>query len=96
MTEPVADVRYGEAGRTGDDIRSDLLVRIEPRTGGGIEIELASKVGAYYGEAIQRQCREVLRDLGVTDAVLRIDDRGALPFVIAARVEAAARRALLS
>ncbi len=87
------ETRAGEAGHWGTDIRSDLHVRIEPRSRGGIEIELESRVKPYYGDAIGRQAEEVLEALGVQHAQVQIHDEGALPFVIAARVEAAVRRA---
>jgi len=85
--------RVGEAGRCGADVRSDLHVRIEPRERGGIVIDLASRVAPYYGDSIRRQSEEVLEALGIRHAHLEIHDEGALPFVIAARIEAAARRA---
>jgi len=84
---------FGEAGHSGPDIRSDLRVQIEPRERGGIEIEIESRVKTYYGEAIRRQAEEVLESLGVRHARVEIHDEGALPFVISARIEAAARRA---
>lgn len=83
----------GEAGHSGTEIRSDLRVRIEPRDRGGVEIEIQSRVQIYYGESIRRQAEEVLEALGVRHARVEIRDEGALPFVIAARIEAAARRA---
>ena len=83
----------GTAGRQGDQVRSDLWVAIEPRTAGGIALELESKVAPYYGEALGTQVETLLGRLGVTDARVEVKDYGALPFVIAARVEAAARRA---
>jgi citrate lyase subunit beta / citryl-CoA lyase len=83
----------GEAGHFGPEIRSDLHVRIEPRERGGVAIELESRVKPYYGESIRRQAEEVLEALGVRHAQVRIHDEGALPFVIAARIEAAVRRA---
>ena len=83
----------GEAGHCGPEIRSDVHVRIEPREHGGINIELESRVKPYYGDAIYRQTEEVLEALGVKHAQIVIHDEGALPFVIAARIEAAARRA---
>jgi citrate lyase subunit beta/citryl-CoA lyase len=83
----------GEAGHWGKDFRSDLHVRIEPSARGGIDIELDSRVKPYYGDAIRRQAEEVLEALGVRHAQVQIHDEGALPFVIAARVEAAVRRA---
>jgi citrate lyase subunit beta / citryl-CoA lyase len=87
------NTRRGEAGRAGGDVRSDLRVSFEARASGGIEIELHSRVALYYGDAIWQQVRDVLRALGVEHAFVAIVDEGALPFVIAARVEAAVRRA---
>lgn len=82
-----------EAGHWGAEIRSDLHVRIEPREHGGIDIELESRVKPYYGDSIRRQAEEVFEALGVRHAQVQIHDEGALPFVIAARIEAAVRRA---
>ena len=87
------ETRVGEAGHSGAEIRSDLHVWIEPREQGGIRIELASRVAPYYGDSIRRQAEEVLEALGVRHAQVQIHDEGALPFVIAARIEAAVRRA---
>jgi citrate lyase subunit beta/citryl-CoA lyase len=70
-----------------------LHVHIEPRDRGGIAIELQSRVKPYYGDSIQRQAEEVLEALGVRHAQVQIHDEGALPFVIAARIEAAVKRA---
>jgi citrate lyase subunit beta/citryl-CoA lyase len=82
-----------EAGRSGPDVRSDCRVVFVPRSAGGIEVEMQSKVAAYYGDSILKQARQVLADLGVEHARLLIEDQGALPFVISARIEAAVRRA---
>jgi citrate lyase subunit beta / citryl-CoA lyase len=83
----------GIAGHCGPEIRSDLQVRLEPRDSGGLAIEIESRVEVYYGDSIRRQAEEVLEALGVRHARVEIHDEGALPFVIAARIEAAARRA---
>jgi citrate lyase subunit beta/citryl-CoA lyase len=91
-----ADRKPAEAGHWGKDIRSDLHVAIEPRDSGGIELGLESRVAPYYGEAILAQTRQVLEALGVKNAKVSIHDEGALPYVIAARLETAARRAGLS
>ncbi len=82
-----------EAGHWGKDVRSDVHVALQARAEGGIEIALESRVAAYYGENILAQVRQVLADLGMRDAQVSIHDEGALPFVIAARIEAAVRRA---
>lgn len=88
--------RRAEAGRRGEDVRSDLHVVFEPRDSGGIDIALESRVASYYGENIEAQARQVLETLGVAHARLEIHDQGALPFIIAARLEAAVRRAGLA
>jgi citrate lyase subunit beta/citryl-CoA lyase len=85
--------RRGEAGPTGDDVRSDLHAGVELTGSGGLRIEVRSKVASMYGESIRATAESVLRALGVENARVEIDDGGALPFTIAARVEAAARRA---
>src|SRR5437016_7530121 len=91
-----ADRKSAEAGHSGKDVRSDLHVAIEPRDSGGIELGLESRVGPYYGEAILAQARHVLETLGVKNAKVSIHDEGALPYVIAARIETAVRRAGLA
>jgi citrate lyase subunit beta/citryl-CoA lyase len=83
----------GEAGRRGEKIRSDVWVGIALRKTGGIDLELRSRVEPYFGEAIRRQVEDVLKTLEVVHARVEVEDAGALPFVIGARVEAAARRA---
>ena len=88
-----ASLRRGEAGRAGADVRSDLRVRFEERSAGGIEVELQSRVDLYYGEAIRAQAADVLHALGISHARVQLVDEGALPFVIDARLEAAVQRA---
>ncbi|HEY1730648.1 MAG TPA: aldolase/citrate lyase family protein [Terriglobales bacterium] len=87
-------LRRGEAGRAGGDVRSDLHVTFEELPFGGIRVDLRSRVDLYYGERIRQQAADVLHVLGIEHARLTIVDEGALPFVIAARIEAAVRRAL--
>ena len=82
-----------EAGRSGPEVRSDVRVRIEARERGTIEINLHSRVEPYYGDSIRRQAESVLEELGIRHADVQMEDEGALPFVISARIEAAARRA---
>ncbi len=83
----------GDAGRTGEYVRADLRVTVQLRSGAGLVVDLMSKVDAYYGESIRAQIHEVLSALGVENAEIGVSDHGALPFVIAARLEAAVVRA---
>lgn len=84
--------RRGEAGRSGDDVRSDLRVVIE-ETGEDLVVDVRSRVEALYGDDIRERVRRALGVLGISAARVTVEDRGAVPWVIAARVEAAARAA---
>lgn len=84
--------RSASAGPTGEDVRSDVFVEIQP-SGGGIELEIESRVGLLYGDRIESDLRATLESVGVGEARVRVEDRGALPFVLCARLEAAAVRA---
>ena len=78
-------------GNAGPRVRSDVEVTIEITGSGGLELTIKSKVKSMYGKAIETQCRDLLTFFGVKNARLSVNDTGALPFVIAARVEAAVR-----
>jgi citrate lyase subunit beta / citryl-CoA lyase len=93
MTLQEKSANAGEAGYSGKEVRSDLHVAIEPSDGGGLDITMESRVAPYYGNSIVAQARQVLEALGVKHARVAIHDEGALPFVISARIEAAAKRA---
>jgi citrate lyase subunit beta/citryl-CoA lyase len=82
------------AGRRGPEVRSDLWVKVEPLTSGGIELDVKSKVDFMYGEANRKLVLDTLKALGIQHARVAIDDTGALPFVIMARLETAVRRAM--
>ncbi|OFX26227.1 MAG: citrate lyase ACP, partial [Bacteroidetes bacterium GWA2_31_9] len=77
-----------EAGNRGEKVRSDCYVSLELTSSGGIVIDLQSKVKVMYGESILKQCHEILNFFDIKNAKLFVQDTGALPFVIAARLEA--------
>ena len=77
------------AGNSGPGVRSDCEIIVELKEKGGIIIDLASRVKSLYGESIKSLCTEVLHFFNIRNTYLKIDDSGALPFVIAARLEAA-------
>ncbi len=83
----------GEAGKRGPKVRSDCWVQVEIRTGGGIEISLQSKVAGLYGRAMEDLINTGCLTMGLEHAVVTVEDQGSLPFVLAARLETAARRA---
>ena len=81
-----------EAGRRGSDVRSDCWVQIERADSGGIVVDLKTKVEPMYGDATRQLVCDTLTALGIENAKITVEDAGGLPFVIMARIEAAARR----
>jgi citrate lyase subunit beta/citryl-CoA lyase len=79
-------------GNAGPKVRSDCEIILQITSVRGIVTDLASKVKTLYGESIIKLTEEVLRFFGVENAIVKINDSGALPFVIAARMEAAIRK----
>lgn len=83
-------------GNTGKGIRSDCSVTLKLHDNKGIQLEILSKVETIFGEDIRRETMEILNFYGISNASVTIDDSGAIPLVIAARLEAAIRKALYS
>ena len=72
---------------------SDIYVEIAPaEEGSGLALDITSVVFAQFGEDIERVIRETLKELDVTDASVRVSDRGAVDCTIRARVETAVCR----
>lgn len=84
--------RIAIAGNSGPKIRSDCEIALEVRSDGGIVIDLKSKVQVLYGESIKSLIREILVFFGIKHANVNVNDSGALPYVIAARMEAAVKQ----
>jgi citrate lyase subunit beta/citryl-CoA lyase len=81
--------RIATIGNAGPKVRSDCEITIELTAKEGITINLSSKVKALYGDSIVDLCKDILKFYNIENASLNINDSGALPFVIAARLEAA-------
>ena len=75
----------------GTDEKSDAVVTVEPCEN-GLNLEIKSVVMNQFGPAIEASVREVLKDMGVENAIVRVADRGALDCVLRARVETAVLR----
>jgi citrate lyase subunit beta/citryl-CoA lyase len=82
-------LKTSEAGNKGKEARSDCFVSLELTSKGGIELSVQSKVKSMYGNSIADLCKKVLSHFEIKNAKIAIEDNGALPFVIAARIEAA-------
>jgi citrate lyase subunit beta/citryl-CoA lyase len=87
-----SSIRTASAGPEGERVRSDLRVSYEPGPE-PLAVEFRSKVGYLYGEAIESAVRRVVTAFGVGSGRLRVNDAGALEWVILARTETCLRRA---
>lgn len=72
---------------------SDLQIVLRPNPQKGIEINLQSVVQAQFGDSILQTVRAVLADFSVSDALVDINDKGALDRVIRARMQTVICRA---
>lgn len=78
-------------GNKGKGIRSDCFVTMELAESGGIQLELMSKVESMYGASIRELVNEVMDFFDVKNTRILVEDSGALPLVLAARLEAAVK-----
>ena len=76
------------AGNKGKGVRSDCFITLELTSQGGVKVEVISKVKALFGKQIESEIREIIAFFGIENAVVTIEDSGAVPLVIAARMEA--------
>lgn len=79
-------------GNSGPKVRSDCEISFEKSGSGGIKIDLQSKVKSMFGKSINDLVADILSFYKIKDAHVKIRDSGALPFVIAARMEAAIKK----
>ncbi len=80
-----------QAVQAGTMQSSDLMVFIEPAE--ELEILIESTVKKQFEHLIQAQVEESLKKFEVTKGRIKISDRGALDYAIAARIETGIKRA---
>jgi citrate lyase subunit beta/citryl-CoA lyase len=80
------------AGNAGPKVRSDCEITLELNSEGGLHIDLNSKVKPLFGESIINLAEDVLEYFGIKHANIKINDSGALPFVISARLESTVKQ----
>lgn len=73
---------------------NDILVMVMPNEDGGIELELESIVMKQFGEQIKKVILDKVKDMKVENISIKAQDKGALDYAIAARVETAIKRAV--
>ncbi len=75
--------------------KGDLYVNLKKSDSDGCLVDIESTVGHMFGGSIRKTAQASLSALGVKKCALKINDMGALDYVIQARIEAAARRIYL-
>ena len=85
------DRTVATAGMRGGDVRSDCWVEVQAGTGQPA-LHLTSRVEALYGQSIRALVAETLATLDAADLTVTLDDSGALPYTLMARIEAAVLR----
>ncbi|MBU1636194.1 HpcH/HpaI aldolase/citrate lyase family protein [bacterium] len=81
------------SGLTTGKLQADCVVRYTPATKNGIQIEVKSKIEKLYGRSMRETAERTLKDLQIEHGTVKIEDGGAVPFVMQARIEAAVRMA---
>ena len=82
-----------KVGMAGTLESSDISVVIEPNGDKGIEIILNSSVQKQFGRQITEVIMNTLYSLGVKNALVSANDKGALDCIIKSRVQTAVYRA---
>jgi len=86
--------KISSAGNYGKEIRSDCKVTVELTKSGGLKLELVSKIKDYFEDSIISLAKDELKFFGIKNAKILIEDRGALDYTIAARIESAIKQAI--
>jgi len=89
-----ANHKIFEAGNKGERIRSDCFISFQLNEAGGIVVNLKSKVAALYGDSIIDLVNNELAFFGIEHAQISIDDSGALPYTLMARIESVVKQAI--
>lgn len=80
-----------KTGRAGRDEKGDVLVELTPNASGR-EIQLQSSVKALFGRHLHQLIEQTLTELNVNNVTVKVTDRGALDFVLIARLECAMKQ----
>lgn len=71
---------------------NDVMVVVSPAAQ-GLDVQVKSIVLHQFGRQIEQVARETAKELGVEQALIELDDKGAVDCTIRARVQTALLRA---
>ena len=75
----------------GSEDSGDVQVTVSPAQ--ELRLQITSTLCAQFGEAIERTARQVLAERKIAAGEIRIADKGALDWILRARLEAALMQA---
>jgi len=87
-------MKISQASQAGTLESNDILVKLMPNPEDDIQINLKSVVIKQFGKRIREIALETLQEHGITSCICDLDDKGALDFIIKARIESAIKRSL--
>jgi citrate lyase subunit gamma (acyl carrier protein) len=73
---------------------NDILIMVSPNENGGVELQLESIVIKQFGDQIRKVILDKVDEMNIDNISIKAQDKGALDYVIAARVETAIKRAI--
>ncbi len=79
-------------GRPGEKANSDCHISLQLHDKGEVELELDSKVATFYGDDICELVRAELDFFDIKSGRVTVEDYGAVPFVMQARLETVIKR----
>jgi citrate lyase subunit beta / citryl-CoA lyase len=82
------------AGRRGDQVRGDVWMGFVPANSGGLQLDFHSKLESMYGERTRELLLGLCAEAGVEHGTLMVEDQGAYPFVLRARLESLLQQVL--
>jgi len=88
-------IKYNQqitVGNSGKRVRSDCEMTLEITQSGGIQVDMKSKVEIMFGRTNRNLFQEIFAFYGIEHAKLEVIDKGALPAVLAARLEFAIKQ----
>jgi len=68
---------------------NDILIILMPNSNPGLEIQLESIVIEQFGDQIKKTISETAKELGIENAIIKAQDKGALDYTIVARLKTA-------
>lgn len=73
---------------------NDILIMVMPSESGDVELQLESIVMQQFGDVIEQVILSKVKEMGIEGIYIKAQDKGALDYTIAARVETAIKRAI--